>query len=190
MADVFTVEAIVGHKWVNSDLRFRVRWAGYGQEDDTWEPKAHILDKKLLREFSSDSGVEISDIEDEDEEEVEDEEEADDEFEVEEVLACRFAKGKLEYLIKWAAKDGEEAQDPETWEPAAAFSVEDWPQAAAFWERKGEAPPPQACNPARAEARAAAAAQPHESVFARAAAAAAAAQQHESAAASGSSLPV
>jgi hypothetical protein len=36
-------ERITGMKKLNDGtLRYKVRWYGYGPEDDTWEPRAHL----------------------------------------------------------------------------------------------------------------------------------------------------
>src|SRR5438445_294699 len=36
------IESIVAHKRHGRQLLFRVRWKGYGSEDDTWEPAMHL----------------------------------------------------------------------------------------------------------------------------------------------------
>lgn len=41
-AEQFEVEGILDHKYIDRQLRFRVRWAGYTEEHDTWEPKRNI----------------------------------------------------------------------------------------------------------------------------------------------------
>ena len=40
--NVYEVEAIVGHKHISSGILFKVRWAGYGEEDDTWETEENL----------------------------------------------------------------------------------------------------------------------------------------------------
>jgi hypothetical protein len=36
--DVFTVEAILGHKYEGSTIKYLIRWEGYSEQDDTYEP--------------------------------------------------------------------------------------------------------------------------------------------------------
>ncbi len=58
---------------------------------------------------------------------------------VERIVACRTVKGGgLEYLIGWRA-----GETRDTWEPAAEWPLE-LAMVRAFWERRGEAPPPAA----------------------------------------------
>ncbi|KAJ7543105.1 hypothetical protein O6H91_09G025200 [Diphasiastrum complanatum] len=55
---VFEVEKLVGVRWVGSlekkkkGLEFKVRWKGYGEVDDTWEPIDNLSDcQERLRDF-------------------------------------------------------------------------------------------------------------------------------------------
>jgi transposase InsO family protein len=50
----FLVERIISHEGDFKDkstLKFRVRWAGYGPEDDTYEPWKHVRDTAQLHEY-------------------------------------------------------------------------------------------------------------------------------------------
>jgi hypothetical protein len=48
--DEFVFERITGMKKLNDGtLRYKVRWYGYGPEDDTWEPSAHLPAASLRR---------------------------------------------------------------------------------------------------------------------------------------------
>ena len=48
---VFVVQAIVDAKTVGARQLFRVRWAGFTPEDDTWEPRASFSDSLLVDNF-------------------------------------------------------------------------------------------------------------------------------------------
>ena len=38
----YEVEAIVGRRGAKGSLQYRVRWRGFGKDDDTWEPAAGL----------------------------------------------------------------------------------------------------------------------------------------------------
>lgn len=51
------MEKIVGHKTEKGKDYWKVRWVGYGANDDTWEPRENFLDEKvvkMLNEFEVD----------------------------------------------------------------------------------------------------------------------------------------
>ena len=55
-ASEFLIEKIISHSGdfkdrVNNPLLFRVRWAGYGPEDDTYEPWKHVKDTEQLHNY-------------------------------------------------------------------------------------------------------------------------------------------
>ena len=41
-AETWVVKAIVGERGTGGAKRYRVRWRGYGEQDDTWEPLSHL----------------------------------------------------------------------------------------------------------------------------------------------------
>lgn len=48
----FDVERIIGHR-LGSDGRseYLIRWSGYGQESDSWEPEENIHQKSLIDDY-------------------------------------------------------------------------------------------------------------------------------------------
>ena len=127
MGDVYTVQHIVKHrKQSDGTIDFLVKWQGYDASHNSWEPQANILDPTVLRSYAEKSGIDIV-IEEEDETE----------YEVNKVLDVRTMKGRLEYKILWEAGDT-------TWEPADEFLPSEWDEVVAFWESRGEEPPPAA----------------------------------------------
>jgi len=49
----FAVEAIVGEKYVGGEKQYLVRWLGYSEEDDTWEPRAHVEETEALNQWEN-----------------------------------------------------------------------------------------------------------------------------------------
>lgn len=50
--DVWYVERILQHRSLpGGKFEYKVKWAGHGTEDATWEPDDHILDKNLIRNY-------------------------------------------------------------------------------------------------------------------------------------------
>lgn len=52
--DVYVVDRIVDERLHNGKREFRVRWTGYSQDDDTWEPASHFNDSEPLEEWRRD----------------------------------------------------------------------------------------------------------------------------------------
>ena len=53
----YAVESILDHWRENpgkKGLKFLVRWKGYSQEDDTWEPYSVVKDLEVLEKYLSD----------------------------------------------------------------------------------------------------------------------------------------
>lgn len=40
--DGFEVEDIVGHKWIDGEKHYRIRWKNYGKKDDTWQLESDL----------------------------------------------------------------------------------------------------------------------------------------------------
>ena len=99
MYNIETLLEVKGNKYL-------VKWEGYSEADNTWEPTSsipkHIL--KFYEEDKSRFGQPAPDAEDVAEEEV---------FEVDKILEKRVKGKRTEYLVKWKHFD-----DPEedTWE--------------------------------------------------------------------------
>jgi transposase InsO family protein len=47
----FEVEAVLHHKGTPGNYLYRVRWKGYNEEDDTWEPASHFHDYTPIRKY-------------------------------------------------------------------------------------------------------------------------------------------
>lgn len=47
----YEVEMLVGHKRLKDGMRFRVRWLGYGEADDTWEKESNLSCSKILNDY-------------------------------------------------------------------------------------------------------------------------------------------
>jgi Chromo (CHRromatin Organisation MOdifier) domain len=45
---VFEAEAIIDETHENDKRKFLVKWKGYEQENNTWEPEENILDERLI----------------------------------------------------------------------------------------------------------------------------------------------
>jgi hypothetical protein len=51
-------ESIVGHRRDNQGkYEFKIRWMGFGPEEDTWEPEANIVDKHWIRVYFQNKGA-------------------------------------------------------------------------------------------------------------------------------------
>jgi len=50
--EVFAAEKILKKRYKNGQAEYLVKWHGYSQKYNTWEPKANIIDKRLLQAFS------------------------------------------------------------------------------------------------------------------------------------------
>ena len=47
-SDMYVIEKIVDHRNINNVFEFKIRWEGYGEEDDTWEPSINIPDGDII----------------------------------------------------------------------------------------------------------------------------------------------
>ena len=53
--ELYDVEKIIGRRQVNDTYQYRIRWKGYGENEDTWEPTSY-LPINLLEEYYSQRG--------------------------------------------------------------------------------------------------------------------------------------
>ncbi|KRZ12109.1 NAD(P)H-hydrate epimerase [Trichinella zimbabwensis] len=49
--DIFMADCIMNERMRKGKKEYLVRWEGYSEEYDTWEPAGHILGEELLKEF-------------------------------------------------------------------------------------------------------------------------------------------
>ena len=52
-SESYDVEAVLHHKGSPGNYLYKVRWKGYGEEDDTWEPASHFHDYRPIQKYWS-----------------------------------------------------------------------------------------------------------------------------------------
>ncbi|EIE80639.1 hypothetical protein RO3G_05344 [Rhizopus delemar RA 99-880] len=50
-SESYDVEAVLHHKGSPGNYLYKVRWKGYGEEDDTWEPASHFHDYRPIQKY-------------------------------------------------------------------------------------------------------------------------------------------
>ncbi|KAG0034102.1 hypothetical protein BGZ83_004229, partial [Gryganskiella cystojenkinii] len=51
-AQTFSVEKIIAHyRDAKGDVHYLVRWKGFDEEDDTWEPLENFIERECIREY-------------------------------------------------------------------------------------------------------------------------------------------
>eukprot|EP00824_Muranothrix_gubernata_P012513 TRINITY_DN26514_c0_g1_i1.p1 TRINITY_DN26514_c0_g1~~TRINITY_DN26514_c0_g1_i1.p1 ORF type:complete len:204 (-),score=31.78 TRINITY_DN26514_c0_g1_i1:75-686(-) len=56
--DIFDVEAIRRHRVFGKTMKFFVKWSGFSEEENTWEPERNLLGARaLLKEYLVSQGV-------------------------------------------------------------------------------------------------------------------------------------
>ena len=60
--EIYDVESIIDHKEHDGNFLYCVRWTGYNEEDDTWEPPENFGDPTLITKYWKRRGMNINDI--------------------------------------------------------------------------------------------------------------------------------
>lgn len=53
MDNVFEVDRILNKKVVKGKVKYFIKWEGYPDDQNTWEPESNVLDRKLITEFEN-----------------------------------------------------------------------------------------------------------------------------------------
>lgn len=97
----FTVEKILARKGVGKNVKYRVKWMGYKNSENTWEKLENLAGaKKMIDEFDR--------IQDEREAKL-----AEKDYDVEKITQEKFHRGETWFLVKWKGYKAEK----NTWEP-------------------------------------------------------------------------
>ena len=58
----YVVERILAQRLYRGELQYQVKWAGYSDAENTWEPVAHVAGTRALDEFESMVSVELDEV--------------------------------------------------------------------------------------------------------------------------------
>ena len=99
----YIVEKVVDKRVTrNGKVEYLLKWLGYSNEENTWEPQENVDCFDLIKAFDERQKSKVND------------EEVEEEYIVEKVVDKRVKRnGKVEYLLKWLNFGNEE----NTWEP-------------------------------------------------------------------------
>ncbi|KAG5673044.1 hypothetical protein PVAND_003121 [Polypedilum vanderplanki] len=100
----YEVEAIVDHKKEKGRTLYRIRWKGYSQNQDTWQPGSELSCKDLLKKYKKKIERENKDV-----------------YTVEKILDHRRLHGKIYYKIRW---EGYSSKD-DTWQVKESLNCND-----------------------------------------------------------------
>jgi len=56
---IFEVDRVIAHRWRNQSLEFLVKWSGFSDGENTWEPARHIAPESI-REYEERSNVRVT----------------------------------------------------------------------------------------------------------------------------------
>ena len=108
--ELFEIEEILDMRFRNGRREYLLKWKGYPQSENTWEPEENIDDQEFLAAFRKEMTkgkliqFDLSAMNKEENEEM---------FVVEKICATRIKNGRREYFLKW--EDYPESES--TWEP-------------------------------------------------------------------------
>ncbi|XP_050301059.1 chromodomain-helicase-DNA-binding protein 2-like [Anthonomus grandis grandis] len=128
----YEVDEIVGEKTIKGVKHFLIRWKGYTEESDTWEPEDTLDCSDLIKAFQEKNkksskkdtpkGKIKKEKRSEQKDSVEDSWDENDDFEVERIIDVYFHKdGSKDFLVSWK---GYPASD-NSWEPEANMDCKD-----------------------------------------------------------------